>query len=143
VVIGEQVSGKAGREWLAAVRADLETDGYACGCADLPACAVGAPHIRQRLWWCAVADADAARPQGRYFRSGAECADQRLPWEDSIVIPCADGKARLAQSAIFPLAYDREWGSGSRVGILRAAGNAIVPALAAEFIRAVMDCIDY
>ena len=54
-VFGEQVASKDGREWMSAVRLDLESLGYACGAADLPAASVGAPHIRQRLWW--VADA--------------------------------------------------------------------------------------
>jgi DNA (cytosine-5)-methyltransferase 1 len=52
-VFGEQVGSKLGLEWLAGVRADLESSGYACGAADLPAAGVGAPHIRQRLWWVA------------------------------------------------------------------------------------------
>ena len=33
--------------------------GYACGCADLAAASVGAPHIRQRLFW--VADGRTAK----------------------------------------------------------------------------------
>src|SRR5690606_7932761 len=53
VIFGEQVASKAGREWLARVRADLEAMGYVVGAADLPAAGVGAPHIRQRLWWVA------------------------------------------------------------------------------------------
>ena len=53
VVFGEQVESKDGREWFAAVRADLEATGYACGCADLCAASAGAPHIRQRLFWVA------------------------------------------------------------------------------------------
>lgn len=52
-VFGEQVASKAGREWLASVRADLEALGYAVGGADLCAASVGAPHIRQRLFWVA------------------------------------------------------------------------------------------
>ena len=54
-IFGEQVASRLGREWFAAVRLDLEDLGYACGCADLAAASVGAPHIRQRLFW--VADA--------------------------------------------------------------------------------------
>ena len=54
-VFGEQVASRLGRDWLAGVRADLEALGYAVGAADLCAAGVGAPHIRQRLWW--VADA--------------------------------------------------------------------------------------
>lgn len=53
VVIGEQVASKDGRVWLAGVRADLEDLGYAVGAADLCAASVGAPHIRQRLYWVA------------------------------------------------------------------------------------------
>ena len=52
-VFGEQVASRAGREWLTGVRADLEHLGYAFGAADLPAASVGAPHIRQRLFWVA------------------------------------------------------------------------------------------
>lgn len=40
-VFGEQVASKDGREWLAAVRLDLESLDYACGCADLPAASAG------------------------------------------------------------------------------------------------------
>src|SRR5690554_4930685 len=53
VVFGEQVASKDGRLWLAGVRADLEALGYAVGAADLCAAGVGAPHIRQRLYWVA------------------------------------------------------------------------------------------
>ena len=63
VVFGEQVASKDGREWFAAVRADLERLGYACGGADMPAASVGAPHIRQRLWWVADADGGVAHPK--------------------------------------------------------------------------------
>ena len=52
-VFGEQTAGGDGREWLSAVRYDLEQLGYACGCADLPAAGVGAYHIRQRIWFVA------------------------------------------------------------------------------------------
>jgi len=59
VVFGEQVASKLGRDWLAGVRADLEALGYAVGSADLCAAGIGAPHIRQRLFWGAVRLADA------------------------------------------------------------------------------------
>lgn len=51
VVVGEQVASKAALGWLDGVFADLEGAGYACGAADLCAAGVGAPHIRQRLYW--------------------------------------------------------------------------------------------
>lgn len=53
VVFGEQVASAAGLGWLDGVCADLEGAGYAVGAADLCAAGVGAPHIRQRLYWVA------------------------------------------------------------------------------------------
>lgn len=60
-VFGEQVASADGRTWLAGVRADLEGMGYRVGAADLCAAGIGAPHIRQRLYW--VADTDSLRFQ--------------------------------------------------------------------------------
>lgn len=60
VVMGEQVAGKAGLGWFDGVRADLAGDGYTCRGVDIPALAVDAPHIRNRLYWVAVADPDQA-----------------------------------------------------------------------------------
>jgi len=56
ILLGEQVASTLGREWMAAVRVDLEDLGYAVGIAHLPAASVGAPHYRSRLWWCALGD---------------------------------------------------------------------------------------
>jgi len=53
VCVGEQVSGAAGYAWLDGVRSDLEGENYTCEAFDIPACAVDAPHIRQRLYWVA------------------------------------------------------------------------------------------
>jgi DNA (cytosine-5)-methyltransferase 1 len=86
VVMGEQVAGKAGRDWFHGVRTDLEGSGYAGRAVDVPALAVDAPHIRQRLYWLAVADADrsgrARRPEdpqrGPLERDAAEWADGAL-----------------------------------------------------------------
>jgi len=65
VLVGEQVAGAAGYGWLDGVRADLAGEGYASRGVDIPACAVDAPHIRQRLYWIAVADADGRGRAGR------------------------------------------------------------------------------
>lgn len=62
-------------------------------------------------------------------------------WSDSIWLPCRDGKLRrvpCAESGIRPLAARIP----GRVGQLRAYGNSIAPPLAAEFIKAVMECND-
>jgi DNA (cytosine-5)-methyltransferase 1 len=74
---------------------------------------------------------------------------------------CADGKARPTKSGLFPLAHGvsgrmavRMSGAEAannggecvheynRNGALRGIGNAIVPPVAAEFIRAVMSEMD-
>ena len=58
VILGEQVASSDGLGWLDSVFADLEDAGYACAASDLCAAGVGAPHIRQRLYWCAIRLAD-------------------------------------------------------------------------------------
>ncbi len=59
LVFGEQVASKDGLAWLDLVQTDLEGARYAAGAVDLCAAGVGAPHIRQRLWWFAEKLADA------------------------------------------------------------------------------------
>ena len=76
VVFGEQVASKDGRGWLAGVRADLEDMAFTVGAADLCAAGVGAPHIRQRLFWVAYAGhRQCGRPSEQ--QSGAENASKR------------------------------------------------------------------
>ena len=55
-IFGEQVASPLGRAWVSRVFSDLEGMGYAVWCTALPACSVGAPHQRLRLFWCAFAD---------------------------------------------------------------------------------------
>ncbi len=66
VVFGEQVASKDGLGWLDAVCADMEASGYAIGAADLCAAGIGAPHIRQRLWFVGerLGNADSPRHEG-------------------------------------------------------------------------------
>jgi DNA (cytosine-5)-methyltransferase 1 len=67
VVFGEQVASADGLGWLDLVCADMEGAGYAIGAADLCAAGLGAPHIRQRLWFVAKSDREqlrASRPGG-------------------------------------------------------------------------------
>src|SRR5262245_44116707 len=116
VIVGEQVASAAGRAWLAGVRTDLEDLGYAVGAADLCAAGVGAPQIRQRLFW--VADADGwrrragwleehARQQGASGReSVGHGTDRKLDvWAPAEWLPCLDGKARRTQPGLRLLAH--------------------------------------
>lgn len=64
-IFGEQVSSAAGLAWFGVVSSDLEAAGYAVGAADLCAASVGAPHIRQRLYFVAHADGHDRSTDGR------------------------------------------------------------------------------
>jgi DNA (cytosine-5)-methyltransferase 1 len=181
-VFGEQVAGAIKHGWLDGISADLEAEGYAVGACVLGAHSVGAPHIRQRLYWVAnsvgkrrgrrntecdkskrrklvskdktagpgddggVADSNGQRreigknegwpkadPKGR---KGDTVVGGVLPGGKTRIIICRDGKRRRVpvEPSLFPLAD----GTPGRVGLLRGAGNAIVPQVAAEFIMAYM-----
>ena len=224
IVFFEQVEAAIKKHgWLDRVHSDLARCGYTVWQAVLPACSVGAPHIRHRLFGAAHAqcsqrgangqcDAETSRRQqettelrgsGQHGfvaedggiggldntrpsgQSPPECGDLREPgrreegravaesgespgfWSDYLIIPCRDGKYRripasadpagspesgiltlvdglpehLAQVWLdcaggFPLTKAKVPG---RVGLLRGAGNSIVPQVAAEFIRAYME----
>ena len=136
-VFGEQVSSAFG--WLDLVCGDLEGEGYAVGAAIVGAHSVGAPHLRQRLYW--VADTDEQGPQGRGVRLGKESNQRMLgaggPWDNPNWVPCRDGKWRPVEPGTFPLAH----GVPARVGRLRGYGNAIVPQVAAAFVMAYLDSL--
>lgn len=93
---------------------------------------------------------------------GFEQGGERNFWSDAIWLPCQDGKYRPAKSGILPLVARVSADMGSdcpgeispyrvitdpktgksigqapwRIGMLKGAGNSIVPEVAAEFIRA-------
>ena len=120
---GEQTSTPLGRTWLDGLFDDMEQLGYAVAGADLPAASVGAPHIRQRLWWVAYSNGaglegrwrPVQRARERIARAGLQEPDWRGP---------SPADERLVD------------GRPCRVGRIRAYGNAIVPQVAAAFIRA-------
>ena len=145
LVMGEQVAGAAGYAWFDGIAADLEGANYACGAADIPACAVDAPHIRQRLYWiaCDMADANVDRQGDEHVQRSRQLGgigrnqETRARrdgsfWSDHVWLAGADGKARRSKPGL-PLLVD---GVPGRLAQLRAIGNAIVPALAAEVISA-------
>ena len=53
VIFGEQVASKAVEPWVDLVHADMEAMEYAFGAIPFPSAGVGAPHIRDRLFWVA------------------------------------------------------------------------------------------
>lgn len=62
IVVGEQVASGAAGEWLDLVQDDMEGLDYAFGAIPFPAAGLGAPHIRDRLYW--VADGGARLERG-------------------------------------------------------------------------------
>ena len=208
VIFGEQVASKDGLAWIDLVQADLEGAGYACGAFDICAAGVGAPHIRQRLWFVGVkieidtsqghhkrhevierrrsprrsdgkesrmANSDIQGRQDIKGRSGSSWSERRsvvdtscsgyscrvgnadgdgcetrseatssmgqrdsivtTGWHDCEWIECSDGRFRPVEPGVYPLAY----GLSSPSPAIGPYGNAIVPQVAAEFIRAYME----
>src|SRR5512147_1612217 len=70
-VFGEQVASNDGLAWFDTVSADMENASYAIGALDTCAASVGAPHIRQRLYF--VAHASSA---GRWQERGSSFGDE-------------------------------------------------------------------
>ena len=62
-------------------------------------------------------------------------SSNRDPWATVELVALTDGTVRFAEPGSFPLAH----GVPERVGRLRGYGNAIVPQVAATFIRAFME----
>ena len=168
VVFGEQVASAIRHGLLDLVSADMEAEGYAVGGAVLGAHSVGAPHIRQRLYWVGMGDSECNGLRGSR-RAAANEPDQSGNWKifrmvrpnrpGSLAgnkaeatghgrsaqsagfwsgaewIECRDGKLRPVEPGTSPLAH----GVSARVVRLRGYGNAIVPQVAAAFVRAFMD----
>ena len=68
IVLGEQVASKDADPWIDLVCNDVEAMDYAFGAIPFPSAGVGAPHIRDRLYW--VADAQGERRTGELLRAG-------------------------------------------------------------------------
>lgn len=140
IVFGEQVASPAGRVWMSGIRTSLEDTGYAVGIADLCAAGVGSPQLRQRLFW--VAYADGWKPSNAKIQPGREHRQQSENrilsfWGDYQWLECNDGFARRIEPGVLPLVD----GVPSRLDKLHGYGNAIVPEVAAVFIRSVLDVV--
>jgi DNA (cytosine-5)-methyltransferase 1 len=83
------------------------------------------------------ADGSADQYSGHRSASIARPGPLNGFWRDADWLLCKDGKWRPVEPGTFPLAH----GAASRVGRLRAYGNAINAEQATEFIRAHMELI--
>ncbi len=52
-ILGEQVASKDADPWIDLVCTDMEAMGYSFGAVPFPSAGIGAPHIRDRLYWAA------------------------------------------------------------------------------------------
>ncbi len=93
VVFGEQVASKDGLGWLDLVSADLEAADYALGTTDLCAAGVGAPHIRQRLFFGAYHRRSALPGLGHHDRAGWLSRNAAAPTDRRGSSAGSDGRA--------------------------------------------------
>ena len=137
IVFGEQVAAKDGLAWFDLVSTDMEETGSAIGAADLCAASVGAPHIRQRLYFVGMADTTGLLSVERndHGKGGSTCRKSifKSGNSDSAQVSAASSWMH-PEPAPHPLAD----GLSRNVAAVRGYGNAIVPQVAATFIAAVM-----
>lgn len=114
VVLGEQVASSDALGWWDIVASDLESQDYACTAFDLCAAGVGAPHIRQRLFWVA----DSLR--GRQHRWRQVKASLVPPDEELLEVEGLREDGRLANAD----GAGREWPGSTQSE--RGRGKAIL-----------------
>lgn len=126
-LFGEQVASAIGHGWFDDLCADLEKEGYAAGAVVLPACSVGAPHKRDRIFFFADAEWNQQpREEPCGWKAGRVGREQQpFPWNE----PWQSALSR------FRVVGD---GLPRSVATTDAARNAIVPQVAAEVIKAYM-----
>ena len=90
-ILGEQVASKDADPWIDLVCDDLEALGYAFGAVPFPSAGVGAPHIRDRLYW--VAHAANKRQHGRGAGQASDGGDSTRQQSERF---CDAGGAGLA-----------------------------------------------
>ena len=132
-VLGEQVASAIGWGWWDRAAADLEGEGYACAAGVLRADTWG--HWRKRLYW--LADAGG---KGWTGHQPIEC----FPFAATTPFAVDGDTLARARRALGGDYADLLSGDGVSVAVERCAtkgyGNAIVPPVAAEFVRAYLDC---
>lgn len=130
-VIAENVSGHI-KLGLDQVLFDLEAEGYASRAVVIPACAVDAPHRRDRVW--IVAHASGERLQGCKQETGCVCGEQGAaptvssdrklsPWGGNL------GTRTIRNIDGLPRGVDR----------LKCLGNAVVPQIMTQIGYAILE----
>ncbi|MBU6163303.1 MAG: DNA cytosine methyltransferase [Myxococcales bacterium] len=140
-VLGEQVYSRSGMAWLDLVAGDFEAIGYSIGAIVVPASVAGAAHKRDRIWW-AAADTNGIRQPQSWFDwkdpsdNPSRCFGEADRFVDAVrrnALPylCGghDGLPEFVAS------------SRTKSEMIHGYGNAIVPQLAAMFVRAFFDSV--
>ncbi|WP_186061023.1 DNA cytosine methyltransferase [Burkholderia gladioli] len=142
VVFGEQSS--AASEWVSLVRSDLEGMDYAVGAIPIEAASAGALNLRDRYWFVAHAGGSGLAQRtcnGGVLRAMARSSERENASDVASDLFSffngPDGKRRPIESGILPLVD----GASSRVGRLRAYGNAINAEAARAFIETCIELI--
>jgi len=162
-VLGENVAGIVNME-LDNVLSDLESEDYETQAFIIPACAVDAPHRRNRVWIVANAGCESTRPKergtrgeqidskkkgerpearNRFTNSGQDvCNSERERLEAGKGTqgqrpqPAASGSYRwAAEPDVGRVAY----GIPRRVDRLKGLGNAIVPQVAYQIFKSIIE----
>jgi DNA (cytosine-5)-methyltransferase 1 len=149
VVFGEQVAPAIRHGWFDDLRHDMEAEGYATGMVVLPACSVGSPQRRDRLFYASSRLADTNSEGFSWGKQVHDSNKEIVGWEKS----SHGSGSEQGDDVEYVQGYDGKWytipnkpvlqpmadGISNRVGLLRGAGNAIVPQVGAEVIKAFMD----
>jgi DNA (cytosine-5)-methyltransferase 1 len=145
VCFGEQVASKLALAWLDLVCTDLESENYSVGALDTCAASVGAPHIRQRIFFVG----DSNSPRSRRWRLLGSNRERnsfgefytRPPsfvngfWSQAKWTACRDDKMRAIESGVAPLVAR----TPGHVVKLRGYGNCLNAEVAKEFIQAYLE----
>ena len=110
-VFGEQVASKDADAWIDLVQADLEAMGYAVGAVPFPAAGVGAPHIRDRLYWMArdlrMGDSGSAGLEGHHRHGGDRNESGRYNAQPSGPVGATGGFSGVADAESTGFAHGR------------------------------------
>jgi len=129
---------------LETVCADLESEGYEVQPFIIPACAVGAPHRRDRVWIVANSTSGRERsgeqkgsrsgePQAE-IRGGDRNADWEADWREVALATCDDSMDDGLPREVDGVPYSfAKWRRES----LKSYGNAIVPQVAEIIMKSI------
>jgi DNA (cytosine-5)-methyltransferase 1 len=137
------------------VLSDLEAEGYTCWPLVIPACALNAPHRRDRVW--IIAHSDSAGLQASWAKQQTAGVEQYGKLGTPVAYSESEQAGRIFQPWLSPhLESGGDWrgkaeewtteppvcgpndGIPDRVARLRALGNAVVPQIPELIGRAIM-----